>query len=239
MTHLHRQASCFCSDDVHYFKSKPIFALQIPRRHSDTPTILHRPNETVHRAIRAARLAVGAKGSTIVRNLVKSIVRHNVRRVAVSDRNHVNAVTCSAPVAAMAPHKRTVWPVAISTMTVSANKNAHPCRNTIRPIICGRRIPMANMRMVLRACATVPNICSKTMGRVCEHVPLIRQPKMVNASRAMAHVRKRAPALGSYTPAMLIRSVAAPSLRAHWKYWTKVSMDFSKSMRISRSDRVL
>lgn len=71
-------------------------------------TILHRPNETVQHAIRAAKKDVGEKELKTVKNSAKRIVRLNVLKEDVSVQNHVIVVICFVPVDVLVRHKKTV-----------------------------------------------------------------------------------------------------------------------------------
>lgn len=126
-------------------------------------TTSRRRSASVRHVITHARPVAGVRGPTTVRNSAKRIARHNVHRVVVSDRNHVNVVIYFVLVVAQVQPRRIAWPVAISTMMAFASKSVHPCKSTTPLITCGSQIQMANMHMVLPVFVTARNICSKIM----------------------------------------------------------------------------
>lgn len=56
-----------------------------------------------------AKKDAGARANTIVRSSTRSFVRLNVTAVDASARIQENAVICSAPAAAQALNRTTVW----------------------------------------------------------------------------------------------------------------------------------
>lgn len=66
-------------------------------RHSSTCIISHSPNRLVRAVMHHAYPVVGAKVRTIAKNLVKSIVRRNVRKAVALAQIHAIVVTCFVP----------------------------------------------------------------------------------------------------------------------------------------------
>ena len=77
-------------------------------RHTSGCIGLHFPNRFVHDAIHHVYRVVGAKVHIIARNLVKSIVHHNVHKAVALDKIHVIVVIYFVPAAVLDQPKKIV-----------------------------------------------------------------------------------------------------------------------------------
>lgn len=123
-----------------------------------TCTNFKRPNVIALLAIQLAELAAGAKEPKIVKNFLKPIVVLSAIKEGVLDLNLGNVVTYSVLEDVLDLNNLTAWPVGIFMMMGFANRNVHPCKDTIQSNTSGKRIRMENMPMVPLVFETAQNI---------------------------------------------------------------------------------